>query len=127
MARRKIVMEKIVVHNNGDKSGKGEMYWTISANGSDFATRDRKDDLKTKDGATIWLSDTLTVSGLNGGDTLTVEGDVSEKDGILSGSDESARFSRVYSQADNWGLGSHSVRLTDHPLDVTLHYRIEQL
>ncbi|GAB4460578.1 MAG: hypothetical protein OHK0029_24820 [Armatimonadaceae bacterium] len=127
MADRKVVLEKIVVHNNGDRMGKGELYWAISANSQEISLRDRKNPHKTKDGETIFLGDHLTVSNLTDSDTLKIDGWVSEKDGVLSGSDEKADFSHIYSRRDNWGMGSYDVRLQDHPLDVTLSYRIEDL
>jgi hypothetical protein len=126
MARRNVVAEKIVVHDNGDKTGKGEIYWTISANAKSFSERSRKNIVKVKDGETLFLGDDLLIGSLDATDTLTVEAVVSEKDGIFSGSDESAGFKHIHTQVNNWGVGNYSVRLQDKSsFDVTFHYRIE--
>ncbi len=125
MARRKIVVEKIDVHNNGDRSGKGELFWNIDANSQTFSNRPKKNVLKAKDGEVISLGDNLVVSSLEKKDTLTISGHVSEKDGIFSGSDETAKFSHIYSKSDSWGIGNYKVPLRDGPLDVSLSYRIE--
>lgn len=127
MARRKIIIERITVHNNGDRSGKGELYWAVDANSQTLSELPRNDAYKARDGEVITLGDHLTVDGLDDRDTLTVSGYVSEKDGVFSGQDESAKFNHVYSKNDNWGNGSHDVPLSDGPLDVTLRYRIEDL
>lgn len=125
IARRKIVVEKIEVHNNGDRSGKGELYWDFDANSQTFAERSRKNILKVKDGEVVSLGDHLLVSSLENSDTLTISGHVSEKDGAFSGSDETAKFTHIYSKSDNWGIGNYKARLKDGPLDVSLSYRIE--
>lgn len=122
---RRVVLEKIEVHNNGDRSGKGEFYWSFSVNGDKLIERTQANPQKVQDGKTINLGDNTVESGLSGGKTLTISGHASEKDGVFSGKDETDSFERIYTSADNWGLGSYEARLQDHPLDVTLHYRIE--
>ncbi len=125
MARRKIIIEKIDVHNNGDRTGKGELYWNIDANSQAFSERSRRNVLKVRDGEVVRLGDHMVVSNLNGRDMLTISGYVSERDGALSGADETAKFSHEYSQRDDWGVGNYNVSLKDGPLDVTLSYKIE--
>jgi hypothetical protein len=125
MPSRRVVIEKIDVHNNGDRSGKSELFWSFSVNGDKFIEKTRANPQKVEDGETILLGESRIVNELDGSDTLTVSGIVSERDGILAGKNETDSFNRIYSSANNWGLGSYQARLQDHPLDVTVHYRIE--
>jgi hypothetical protein len=125
MVNRRVVMEKTDMHNNGDRSGKSELYWAFSINGGKFIEKTKQNPQKAEDGETILLGESRIVYDLNGSDTLPVSGRMSEKDGILAGKNETASFDRIYSSANNWGLGSYEARLQDHPLDVTVRYRIE--
>jgi hypothetical protein len=123
MVNRKVTVERIVVHNNGEKSGKGEFYWSFSANGKLIEQNKKNPMKKVEDGDTIDLGDSVIVNGLQGSNTLTVSGSVSERDGLSK--NETDFFERTYSRGDNWGIGSYHARLQDHPLDVTVYYKIE--
>jgi len=125
MANIRVTIESIDVHNNGDRKGKGEIYWKMTANDRASVERNRNNILKVRDGESITIGDDMTVESLNHHDSLTIRGSVSERDGVFSGDDESASFRHVYHARDNWGVGSYDVSLRDGPLDLTLHYKIE--
>ncbi|MBK9162005.1 MAG: hypothetical protein IPM27_10680 [Nitrosomonadales bacterium] len=124
MTRRRVVVESIQVHNNGEPFGKGELYWNISANGRIITERHASGALSVSDGEVIPLNEELIVRIPPNGQ-LVISGSVSDRD--RNTRDESANFQRTYSNNDNWGLGGYDVRLVDGPLDVTLHYRILSL
>lgn len=126
MVNRRIIAEKIVVIRDGDRIDRGELYWAIAGNTRNISEQPRENPYKVRSGETVFLgNEDIEVSNLRGGDTLTVEGFVAEKDGALS-SDEIKNFAHSYSRRGNWGLGSYAVTLQDGGhFKVILHYRIE--
>ena len=128
MVNRRIVAESIKVNKDGDPLDRGELYWAVTANNSSLTQRSRNDILKVRNGDTIFLGNQdLVVSNLEGSDTLTIQGFVAERDGIFS-SDEQDDFRHIYSQQDQWGLGSYQVILQDtSSFDVVFSYRIENI
>lgn len=119
----KVTMNKIVVRDNGESPGKGELYWSLLVDDQAIEVLDRPG-RKTSDGETIVLGNSGTVTKDKNA-TLTVLGNVSEKDDFLKGGDDTASFRHVYTEANNWGLGSHTASLNDGKhLDVTVYYTI---
>lgn len=119
----KVTMNKIIVRDNGESPGKGELYWSLMADDQvieELASPGRK----VGDGETIILGNSATVTkGANA--TLTVLGNVSEKDDFLKGGDDTASFRHSYTAANNWGVGSKTAKLGDGKhLDVTVYYTI---
>ncbi len=119
----KVTMNKIFVKDNGESPGKGELYWSLMADDQVIEALDSPG-RKTGDGETIILGNSATVTKDRDA-TLTVLGNVSEKDDFLKGGDDTASFKHVYTEANDWGLGSHTARLSDGKhLDVTVYYTI---
>lgn len=119
----KVTMNKILVTDNGESPGKGELYWSLMADDQVIESLDRPG-RKVGDGETIILGNSGTVTK-NADATLTVLGNVSEKDDFLKGSDDTASFKHVYTEANNWGLGSHTAKLSDGKhLEVSVFYNI---
>jgi hypothetical protein len=76
------------------------------------------------DGETIILGNSATVTKSKGA-TLTVLGNVSESDAGLKGADDTASFKSTYTEANNWGIGSHTAKLSNGKhLDVSAFYTI---
>ena len=125
MPTLKVTIDDIEVNDNGDRSGKGELYWEFKANNSVIETRSRNNPDKRRDGETIRIGDSATIS-LGNKETLVVSGSVSEQDGVLSGDDETDRFNDEY-RSPNWGIGNHRIHLQDKKLDVNVNYRIERI
>lgn len=120
----KVTMNKILVTDNGESPGKGELYWSLMVDDQVIDELSVNSPRKTGDGETIVLGNSGTVTK---GDTatLTVLGNVSEKDSFLKGADDTASFRHSYTSANNWGIGSHTARLSDGKhLDVTVYYTI---
>lgn len=119
----KVTMNKILVRDNGEAPGKGELYWSLQVDDQTIEVLDSPG-RKTGDGETIILGNSGTVTKDRNA-TLTVLGNVSEKDGFLKGADDTASFRHVYTEANDWGLGSHTAKLSDGKhLDVTVYYTI---
>lgn len=124
MARVKVTFENITVANNGDGSGKGELYWLFQVDGETVSQRTVSNIQKVADGETIPLNASRQVVK-SPGQNLSIYGSVSEKDDLSK--DESASFSDSYKPADRWGArgGIYTRRLNDRKLDVTVSYRID--
>jgi len=120
----KITMNKIQVTKDGDSPGRSELYWSLMVDDQEIAARSVNDPYKAGDGDTIVLGQSGEVTkGSNA--ALTVLGSVSDKDGFLKGGDDTASFKTVYTSANNFGVGSHTVRLSDGKhLDVSVDYSI---
>ena len=119
-------MNKIQVTDNGEAPGKGELYWSLMVDDQEIASRSVNAPYEVGDGETIVLGQSGEVTkGSNA--TLTVLGSVSEKDSFLKGVDDTASFKSVYTSANNFGVGSHTVRLSDGKhLAVSVDYSIER-
>ena len=120
----KVTMNKIIVNDNGESPGKGELYWGLMVDDRVIDSLDESRPRKVGDGETILLGNSATVTK---GDTamLTVLGNVSEKDSGLKGADDSASFRSTFTKANNWGIGSHVAKLSDGKhLDVAVYYTI---
>lgn len=122
--RLKITMTSMNVSNNGEWTGKGELYWIWMVDGSIIGQRAISNTLKVADGETLQLSASGEVTK-DVGETLTVEGSVSEKDNLDR--DENATFKDSYTSATNWGIGSWTRSLRDGNLEVTVNYKIERV
>ncbi len=119
----KVTMNKIVVRDNGESPGKGELYWSLLVDDQTIENLPSPG-RKVGDGETIILGNSGTVTKSNNA-TLTVLGNVSEKDDFLKGADDTASFRHVYTEANNWGIGNHTAALNDGKhLDVTVYYTI---
>ena len=124
MANIKVVFDRIDVHNDGESTEKGKLYWKFSVNGVKVDERTSGNPLLVSSGSTIDLNSSRSVELLSNQE-LTVTGFVAEKDSLLSGKDDTASFARSYDRSENWGDGVRTVRLTDSPLDCTLTYTIQ--
>jgi hypothetical protein len=124
MAKVKVTFENITVTNNGEGSGKGELYWLFQVDGETVNQRTVSNTLKVADGETISLGTSRQVSKSTG-QTLSVYGSVSEKDDLSK--DEGHFFSDSYKSTEKWGAkeGVYTRRINDRKLDVTVSYRVE--
>jgi hypothetical protein len=103
----KVTMNKILVNDNGESPGKGELYWSLMVDDQVIDSLDVSRPRKVGDGETILLGNSATVTkGPHA--TLTVLGNVSEKDAFLKGADDSASFKTSFTEANNCGVGSHT-------------------
>ena len=123
MSKYRVTFTSMNVSNNGEWTGKGELYWNWLVDGNLIGSRLISNTLKVADGETIQLSAADDVSK-NTGESLTVEGNVSEKDNLDK--DEFASFKDVYS-GPSWGVGNYGRNLRDGKLDVTVNYKIEKV
>jgi len=119
----KITFTTINVTNNGEWTGKGELYWELLVDGQQVSELDKKNPRKVSDGETIVINQSYPVTK-NADQVLTVEGSVSEKDNLDK--DEFAKFLDTYTPDMSWGLGPHKHNLQDGRLDVTVNYKIER-
>jgi len=124
MAKVKVTFENITITNNGEGSGKGELYWLFQVDGETVNQRTVSNTQKAADGETIALGSSRQVTK-SPGQNLTVYGSVSEKDDLSK--DESNFFSDSFKPSDNWGAsgGTYKRRIADRKLDVTVSYRID--
>ena len=119
----KVTFTTISVRNNGEWTGKGELYWELIVDDHQVSSRPVSNPLKLADGETVAINQSYPVTK-EGGQTLTIEGSVSERDNLDK--DDFATFKDAYSLAGNWGLGTHNRTLRDGNLDVTVNYKIER-
>jgi hypothetical protein len=119
----KVTFTTINVRNNGEWTGKGELYWELLVDDHQVATLPVSNPRKTADGETIAINQSHSVTKENG-QTLTVEGSVSEKDNLDK--DEFASFRDEFTNAEDWGLGTHNRTLRDGNLDVLVNYKVER-
>src|ERR1700752_81871 len=115
----KITMNKLYIRDNGEAPGKGEIYYSLMADSEVIEALSEGQARKVGDGETIILgnSDLVTKSA---DAALTVLGEVCERDGGRKGAADPALFKHVYRAANNWGIGSHTAKLSDGKhLDVT--------
>lgn len=119
----KVTFTTINVRNNGEWTGKGELYWELLVDDHQVASRSVSNPMKTADGETIAINQSYPITKQSG-QTLTVEGSVSEKDNLDK--DDFASFSDAYTSSGSWGLGTHNRTLRDQNLDVTVNYKVER-
>lgn len=119
----KVTFTTIEVRNNGEGIGKGEIYSELVVDDQQVYSRPVSNPLKVADGETIAVMQSRPVNK-EVGQTLTVEGSVSEKDDLSK--DEFAKFTDTYTGPMNWGLGTHKRSLRDGKLDVIVTYKIER-
>jgi hypothetical protein len=113
-------VNKLIVIDNGDAPGKGELRWSVLADDQVITEGNRK----SGDGETINLNNSATLTKAANA-SLTVLGNVTEEDGVFKGADDTVSFKNVYTQANNFGRGSHIVRLDDGKhLKIELHYSV---
>ena len=124
MAKKlKVTIKNITVNNNGEGglNGKGEMYWRFDIDGMLLVELPSNNPRKTHDNEVITLNESRVVSKV-GNDILEVFGTISERD--WPSKDETVNFTKQYTKADDWGIGSHEVNRKDGKLDVTVRYEI---
>jgi hypothetical protein len=119
----KVTFTTINVRNNGEWTGKGELYWEMLVDDHQVSSRPVSNPLNLADGETAAINQSYPLTK-QAGQTLTIEGAVSEKDGLSK--DEFANFNDSYTGAGNWGLGTHSRTLRDGNLDVVVNYKVER-
>lgn len=119
----KITFTTINVRNNGEWTGKGELYWELLVDDHQVSSRPVSNPLKIADGETISINQSYPVTKQTG-QSLTIEGSVSERDNVDK--DDFASFADAYTGAENWGLGTHNRTLRDGNLDVTVNYKVER-
>src|SRR5262249_30467027 len=113
MAKVKVTFDNITITNNGEGSGKGELYWLFQVDGETVNQRTVSNPQKAADGETIALGSSRQVIK-SPGQNLTVYGSVSEKDDLSK--DESNFFSDSFKPSDNWGAsGGNHKRTNAHP------------
>jgi hypothetical protein len=121
--RLKVTFTTLNVKNNGEWTGKGELYWELLVDDQQVASRPVSNPLKVADGETIAISQSWPVTK-EAGQNLTIEGSVSERDNLDK--DEFDKFADTYTKAQNWGIGSHKRTLKDGHMDITVNYKVER-
>ena len=124
----KITFSTIKVNNNGDGTGKGELYWDLFVDGQPVGgdgNRSISNPRKAADGETISLNAASRTVTKQPGDRLLIQGSVAEKDNLDK--DESDNFEDEYNAAKNWGVGSYTRALRDRKMDVVVSYQISRL
>jgi hypothetical protein len=122
----KVTMNKIVVRDNGESPGKGELYWSLLVDDQIIDELKVGDARPTSDGETIVISNSSTVTKADTA-SVVVLGNVSERDSFLKGGDDTASFRHTYTKANGWGVGSHTASLNDGKhLEVTVYYSISK-
>ena len=120
----KVTMNKLYIRDNGEAPGKGEVYYSLMADSEVIEALSEGQARKVGDGETIILGNSALVTKSTNA-TLTILGDVSERDSGLKGADDTVLFKHVYTAANNWGIGSHTAKMSDgRHLDVTVYYSI---
>lgn len=119
----RVTFTTINVTNNGEWTGKGELYWELTVDDQPVDSRAVTNPLKLADGETVVVSKSWPVTK-QAGQSLTIEGAVSERDNLDK--DEFAVFSDTYTGDMNWGLGTHKRKIQDGRLNVTVNYKIER-
>jgi hypothetical protein len=119
----KVTFTTINIRNNGELSGKGEIYYELIVDDQTVKSVPRTNPMKLADGETLTINQSHPVTK-QAGQTLTIQGSVSEKDGLSK--DEFDSFKDPYTNAENWGLGTHSRTLRDGKLDVVVNYKVER-
>jgi hypothetical protein len=121
--RLKVTFNKLYVRDNGEWPGRGEISWNMSVDNQHV---DSGSSSKVSDGQTILITDSILVTKSPDAE-LTVLATVSEDDGFLKGADDTRTLRQTFTEADNWGIGSHTFRLVDGKhLDVTMYYAIAE-
>lgn len=118
-----VTFTTVNVRNNGEWTGKGELYWELSVDSHQVSSRSLTNTLKTADGETISINQSYPVTK-QAGQTLSIEGAFSEKDN--TDRDEYDKFTDAYTNAQNRGIGTHNHTLRDGNLDVVVNYKIER-
>ena len=93
----KVTFSQIRVTNNGEWTGKGELYWDLLVDGQPLGgdgSRSLSNPRKTADGETIVLNGVSRTITKSSGQRLVVQGNVSEKDN--TDRDETDGFEDVY-------------------------------
>lgn len=123
----KVTFSQIKVTNNGEWTGKGELYWDLLVDGQPLGgdgSRSLANPRKAADGETILLNGVTRTVTKSPGQSLTVQGNVSEKDN--TDRDETDGFEDVYDNANNWGIGVYTRVLRDGNMDVAVSYQISR-
>src|SRR5262249_6670607 len=120
----KVTFTTIDVDNNGEWTGKGELYWDLLVDGQIVSSRSLSNPRKTADGETITVNQYRAVTK-DAGQLLLVEGSVKEKDNLDK--DDFAPYKDEYTKAMNGGIGTPPTHaLVDNHLDVKVTYMIER-
>lgn len=119
----KVTFTTINVRNNGEWTGKGEVYYDLLVDDHQVHSVPLSNPLKLADGETVAVNQSYSLTKQSG-QTLTVEGSVKEKDN--TDKDEFASFNDQYTGAGGWGFGTHNRNLRDGNLDVMVNYKIER-
>jgi len=90
----KVTFTTINVRNNGEWTGKGELYWELLVDDQQVDSRPLSNPLKTADGETISVTQSYPITK-QAGQALTIEGAVSERDNLDK--DDFAKFTDTYS------------------------------
>jgi hypothetical protein len=124
----KVTFSQIRVTNNGEWTGKGELYWDLLVDGQPLGgdgSRSLSNPRKTADGETIVLNGVSRTVTKASGQRLVVQGNVSEKDN--TDRDETDGFEDVYDTTNNWGIGAYTRTLRDGNMDVAVSYQISRV
>jgi hypothetical protein len=122
----KVTFSNIKVTNNGEWTGKGELYWDFIVDGEPVGgdgNRSLANPRKTPDGDTILLNGASRIVNKDSGQTLVIEGSVAEKDNLDK--DEMASFRDVHRKVNGWGIGAYTRALRDGNMDVTVSYKVD--
>ena len=124
----KVTFSNIKVNNNGEGTGKGELYWDLFVDGQPVGgegNRSISNPRKAADGETIALNGVSRTVAKDAGQRLVVQGTVSEKDNLDK--DETDGFEDVFDATNHWGVGSYTRALRDRKLDVVVSYQISRV
>lgn len=131
MPSLKVTFNRIDVQKDGDGrfEGKGDFYYDMVVGDTKIISVGREQNIGASDGEKILMnaSTDVTVPDSGPGASLRVSGWVSEADGGLAGSDDRVgTFDHLYTPANGWGIGHHSVKMT-RKAKVVVHYKIDPL
>ena len=118
----KVTFLSMYVRNNGEWTGKGEIYCDLLVDDFSVFNIPVGQPQKKADGETIQIGRVRAVNK-EPGQSLTISGSVSERDNLDR--DDSQPFEDSYTRAMNWGIGTHKRKIQNNNLDVELNYKIE--
>lgn len=124
-----VSLTHIDVHDDADGfiDGQGEIYYDLLISDQSIVSRSANNPHGVDSGGVILINQQRILSRPDNDQNafIKISGWVSEDDDLLTGADDHAGgFEHIHNQANRWGVGTHSARLSGGGLDVTVHYNI---
>ena len=112
---------------HADNWNEGEIYYDFLISDKSVVSRSRENPHGVDSGGVILVNHQRTLRRPDNDPNafVKISGWVSEADDTFNGGDDNAgSFEHIHNQANGWGVGTHSARLSGDGLDVTVHYDI---